>query len=265
MRTTFFTVLTLLLIASTVSIKGGNDNKPLRYVENDAFGFGERLEYDVGYSFVNAGTAVFQVSKKKRVVEGHDCFLVAFTVKSNPDFEFVYKVRNQYLTWIDIDGLFPWQFMQRTRERNFKKDYKAIFDQNAHKAVTTEGTFDVPSFVHDIVSAFYYVRTQDLSGMKRGESIKLKNFFDRETHDLQVKILGREQVTVKAGVFDCVVIEPIIVSGSPFGFKGRLVMWMTDDDRKIPVKVATHIPIGTIDAELKHYQGTRGKVAAKVK
>lgn len=238
---------------------------PLRYIKNEAYGFGERLEYDVGYKFISAGTAVFSVKKDPEFVSGRPCYQVSFVVASHKSLEFIYKVRDSYTTWIDVDGIFPWKFQQITREQNFSKDYYAEFDQVEHKAITTEGTFDVPEFVHDIVSAFYYIRTYDLQSCKKGDMIHLKNFFDRKSHDLTVKILGRQRITVEAGVFNCIVIEPIIASGSPFAFKGRLLMWMSADDRKIPIKVSTQIPIGSIDAVLTGYRGTRGAIEAKVK
>ena len=253
------------MIAAAPAGNANDHLKAMRYVPNKAFGFGERLEYDVHYSFVKAGTAVFYVDKKSHTVSGRPTFKVTFQVKSNPDFAFIYKVQDTYVTWLDIDGIFPWQFIQRTREKNFKKDFKAIFDQHQHKAVTTEGTYDIPPFVHDVVSAFYFVRTQDLSNAKRGERIRLKNFFDRETHDLVVIVKGRERIEVKGGTYDCVVVEPKIEQGSPFGFDGKLELWLSNDERKIPVKVVTHIPIGTIEAELTHYRGTRGSVDARVR
>lgn len=237
----------------------------LRYTKNEAYGFGERLEYDVGYKFISAGTAVFSVAKDPVLVSGRPCYEVSFVVASHKSLEFIYKVRDSYTTWIDVDGIFPWKFEQLTREQNFSKDYRAEFDQVEHKAITTEGTFDVPEFVHDIVSAFYFVRTYDLRSCKKGETIHLKNFFDRKTHDLTVKILGRQRIEVDAGVFNCIVIEPIIESGSPFAIKGRLLMWMSADDRKIPIKVSTQIPVGSIDAVLTGYRGTRGTIEAKVK
>lgn len=237
----------------------------MRYQPNEAFGFGERLEYDVGYKFISAGTAVFQVDKEPQLVNGRPCFKVTFGVASHKSLEFIYKVRDSYVTFIDVDGMFPWRFEQHIRENKYSKDFVATFDQENHKAMTTEGKFDIPPFVHDIVSAFYYMRTIDLSHARKGDEFKLNNFFDREVHSLVVKVLGRQRIEVDAGTFDCVVIEPKIAKGSPFGFDGRLVMWMSNDDRKIPIKVSTQIPIGSIDAELRNYRGTRGPINAKVK
>jgi hypothetical protein len=233
-------------------------------VPNDAFGYGERLEYDVGYKFITAGTASFTIGKDPVMIKGRPCFDVRFEVASLKSLDFVYKVRDRYRTLIDVDGIFPWRFEQIIREGGFSKDFSASFDQVANKAYTTEGTFDVPPFVHDIVSAFYYVRSVDIRSFKKGEVINLKNFFDRESHDLVVRVLGRQRIEVKAGTFNTIAVEPVIKSGSLFKFEGKLILWLSDDDRRIPVKVSTKIPIGTIDAELTGYRGLRGPLTSRI-
>jgi hypothetical protein len=240
------------------------DPTPLRYVKNEAFGFGERLEYSVGYKFITAGYAVFQVGKEPIVTSNRKCYDIRFDVASLASLEFLYKVRDRYRTMVDIDGLFPWRFEQKIREGGFSKDFSATFDQEKNSAVTTEGTFKIPPFVHDVVSALYHVRTYDLSSMKKGDVIHMQNFFDRETHDLQIKILGREQIEVEAGTFKTIVIEPIIKQGGLFKSEGRILIWLSDDDRKIPVRVSSKILIGSVDAELTGYKGLRGPLPSKV-
>ena len=244
----------------------GADNQAiLRYTPNDAFGMGEKLEYSVGYKFIKAGKATFYIGKDPVLVNGRPCFDIRFDVASLSSLDFLYRVRDRYRTLVDIDGIFPWKFEQTIREGGYKKDYKATFDQVGHKAYTTEGAFDVPPFTHDIVSALYLVRAVDIRTFKNGEVVNLKNFFDRESHDLVVRVLGRQQVEVDAGTFHCIVVEPVIKSGSLFTFEGRLLLWLSDDDRRIPVKVSTKIPIGNIDAELTAYQGLRGPLTSKIK
>lgn len=241
----------------------GDNKPPLRYVANEAFGFGERLEYRVGYKFITAGTAVFSVGKDPVHVSGRPTYDIRFDVESLKSLEFIYRVRDRYRTLVDVDGVFPWKFEQSIREGNYARDYAAAFDQIENKAITTDGTFDTSPFVHDIVSAFYYVRTFNLAEMKKGDEIALKNFYDKETHDLRVRILGRQTVTVEAGVFNCVVIEPLVKQGGLFKSEGRILIWLSDDDRKIPVKVSTKILIGSIDAELTGYRGLRGPLTAR--
>ena len=79
----------------------------MRFAVNEAFGLGERLEYDVGYRFIKAGTAVFSVGKEPVNVNGRPCYDIRFDVMSLSSLDFLYKVRDRYRTLVDIDGIFP--------------------------------------------------------------------------------------------------------------------------------------------------------------
>lgn len=235
----------------------------LRVVPNVAFGYGERLTYNVGYKFITAGQAVMQVGEQPTTVSGRPCYNVRFDVRTTSTFDKFFKVRDLYQTYVDVDGIFPWRFEQTVREGNYSRDFSANIDQRAHMAKTTDGSFKTPPFVHDILSAFYYVRALNLKGAKQGQSFLLQNFYGKDAHDLRVRILGREQVKVDAGTFDCIVVEPLVVEGGLFKNEGRIVIYLSDDDRKIPVKVSTKVLIGSIDGELVKYEGTRGPIVAK--
>ena len=59
--------------------------------------------------------------------------------------------------------------------------------------------------------------------------------------------------------------EPLAREGGLFRSEGRLFVWLTDDDRKMPVRVSTKISIGSVDSELLEFGGTNGPVDAKIK
>src|SRR3989339_188549 len=237
----------------------------LRAIPNEAFGFGEKLDYKVGYKFITVGTGYFWIQPKP-VIRGdnYQCYDIRFRVQSLESLRWIYKVDDNYKTVLDVDGIFPWEFEQHVREGNYKKDAKAVFDQVNNTAYTNDKKYKVPSYVHDIVSAFYYVRTQNLSSMKKGHIFYLQNFFEDTTYNLGVKIMGRETIEVEAGKFRCIVIQPLVVQGGLFKTEGNIFIWLTDDERKIPVKVATKIIIGYVGAELIKYSGIRGPVNAKI-
>jgi hypothetical protein len=247
---------------STTALQAQNSGA-LRYIPNGAFGLGETLTYDVGYKFVTAGRGVMKIADKAVTVSGRPCYSISFDVKTTTAFDKVFRVRDHYQTYVDIDGIFPWRFEQQVREGKYSRDFAANIDQRGHTARTTEGAFAVSPYVHDILSAFYYTRTIDIGKMKKGQSFLLKNFYGKKAHDLRVRILGKERVKVAAGTFDCVIVEPLVVEGGLFKNEGRIVIYMTDDDRRIPVKVSTKVLIGSIDSELVSYSGTRGPIAAK--
>jgi len=80
-----------------------------------------------------------------------------------------------------------------------------------------------------------------------------------------VKFLGRQELEVEAGTFNTVVVEPLVKEGGLFKSEGRIVIWLTDDERKIPVRVNTKVLIGSIDVELKEYSGIAGAIKARIK
>ncbi len=255
----------LSIVLVEVYAQSTQSGKEFRYVKNEAFGFGEKLEYKVGYKFITAGTGYFHILPDPIEINGRKCFDIRFQVKSLESLDWLYRVRDQYRTALDVDGIFPWEFEQRVREGNYKRDFKATFDQYNNYAHVKEKKYKTPEYVNDIVSAFFYVRTMDLSTMKKDSTIYLQNFFDDTTHTLAVRIKGKETIEVEAGTFRCVVVEPIVKKGNLFQSDGSIFIWLSDDERKIPVRVATKIPIGFVGAELVKYSGLRGPLKAKIK
>ena len=239
-------------------------NPTLRTIKHAAFAEGERLVFDVGYSFITAGEAVMSIPKTDSVF-GRSAYQVLFTVNSTKTFSWIYKVDDRYETYLDIDGVFPWHYTQKVREGSFSRDFSAWFDQVKNIAYTSNKQYPIPPYVHDAVSAFYFVRTLDYSKSRVGEKIMLQNFFRDTTYNLAVKFLGRQRVGVDAGTFDCIIVEPLMKEGGLFKSEGRVLIWLTDDERKIPVKVSTKVVVGSIDAELREYSGINGPIGAKVR
>lgn len=235
----------------------------LRVVPQKAFDVGERLVFDISYSFITAGEAVFSVAGITTHAN-RECYQVVVTIQSTPTFSWIYKVDDWYETLIDRQGIFPWRFKQRLREGKYKNDFEANFDQLNHVATTEKGSYPIPPYVHDAVSAFFYVRTLDFSKSRPGEKVYLQNFYKDSTYTLAVKFLGYQEVSTSAGKFNTIVVEPMMKEGGLFKSEGRIIIWLTNDERKIPVKVSTRVVIGSIDAELREYSGIRGPITAKI-
>jgi hypothetical protein len=68
---------------------------------------------------------------------------------------------------------------------------------------------------------------------------------------LEVKVLGRQTVKTPAGRFDCLMIEPILKVGGIFKNNGRLVIWLTNDERRMPVLMRSKVAVGSISVVLQ--------------
>ena len=256
----------VMLLVSVIAISTVNAQKKdeFRKHPNNAFREGEKLTFDVKYGFVTAGVASFEIPAIKKI-SGRNAYHVLFEVNTVPTFDAFFKVRDRYETYIDVEGIFPWRFEQHIREGKFSRDFSAFFDQRKGNAKTSGGQFEIPKYVNYIVSAFFYARTLDYSNLKVGDKIPLKNFYKDKVYDLDVVYHGKETIEVEAGKFECLIVEPLVQEGGLFKSEGSIMLWMTNDEAKMPVRVKTKVVVGAIDADLTSYKGVYGKLTSKRK
>ncbi len=221
-----------------------------RPTDNVAFGVGEKLQFDIGYGFINAGSASMEL---KRLVEyeNRPCFQIVTRAQSNSFFSTFYRVDDRVESIMDAVGLYSWRFEKNLREGNFRSDQECEFNQRDHVVYSGRDTVEVPPYVQDPLSVLYYVRTQKL---EVGKSIFVDNYTDGKLYPLEVRVLEKDRITVKAGTFDCVVVEPLLKSVGIFKHEGKLKVWLTDDRLKMPVLMKSKVLVGSITAELTEYK-----------
>jgi hypothetical protein len=227
----------------------GSDSDPL--VARVPWRIGEYFQFSVSWSGINAGSALMQV-QNWQWIDGHRTWRVVSKTESNSFVSKFYKVRDRVETSIDAESLFARRFEKHLREGGYRHDSVVRFDQENRKARYDDGRIlDVPPRVHDVLSAFYYVRTQPLPG---GATITIPAHDNRKSYDLEVHVIRRERIQVGAGAFSCVVVQPVLKSEGIFKSKGEILVWLTDDERRLPVKVTSKVPIGSISVSLMEYR-----------
>ncbi|MBF0432529.1 MAG: DUF3108 domain-containing protein [Fibrobacteria bacterium] len=148
-------------------------------------------------------------------------------------------------------GIYPVHFEKNIHEGSYEAHIRSWFDQDKHKAWLQDTICSISPFTHDILSAFYFIRSQKL---EPGLDFMLNAVSGKKKYELIVLCHKRETITVKAGKFKTIIVEPKVVGVGLFKAKGKLRIWLTDDDRHIPVKMRSKIPVGSITAELVKIQ-----------
>jgi hypothetical protein len=213
------------------------------------FGPGEKLVFSVQYSLVKAGEATLEV-RNLADIDGRPCYRIVSDARTNKFFSGVFKVRDRFESYMDTTSLSSLRYEKHLREGRFKRDELVTFDQVAHTATYKDKVVPIAPRTQDVLSALFYIRTLPL---EVGQAIALANHTDGKNYPLVVKVHGRERVTVEAGTFDCLVVEPILRGPAIFSQKGRLTVWMTDDKYKMPVLMKSKVIIGHVSAVLKEY------------
>jgi len=214
-----------------------------------SFDPGESLQFEVAWQFIVVGYAHMDVAGIVDM-KGRKAYHIYTAAKSSSFFDTFYRVRDTNESWIDKESFCSLKYSSRNDEDNRKKDETIDFDQVNHTFTIIESskTGRIPDWVNDVLSALYYVRTQELVV---GKDIEVDAHSGDLSWPLVVKVHRREKVTVPAGEFDCFVVEPVLRIGAGiFQAKGRLLVWLTADDKKIPVLMSSKIVVGSVQARL---------------
>jgi hypothetical protein len=234
----------------------------LRKLDYKAFKPGEKLEYVMHYGLINAGIAKIEILDEGRKIAGRKVYHVVGIGESTGAFDWFYKVRDRYETYIDADGVFPWLFVRRVDEGGFKfsQDYK--FMQHKNQVDNGKGkTFETPDYTQDMISAVYFARTLDMTKVKPGDIISMETFVDNEVWPAKVRFVGTETISTKAGKFECYKFNPIVQRGRVFKNESDMNVYITKDENKIPVLVEAKVLVGSIKMEITKYEGVANPMA----
>jgi len=241
-------IVKIILITFYISYYGCAQNIHIPFTE------GEKLTYKIQYGPVNAGIANLEVktfnNKYKYLAEG----------KSTGVFNMFFKVRDYYESIVDKVTLQPNRFYRNVNEGNYKKKEQVFFNYDLLRAESTRDTIPLPNNPQDILSIFYYLRSQNLNDIKENEIIPAKAFLDDEFMDSNLIYLGKDTIKTKFGIVPCLKFSPKLETGRVFKEDYSMKIWISDDANKVPVQVKSKILVGSIEMNLSKYSGTIKKI-----
>ncbi len=225
-----------------------------------AFQKGESLKFRISYSnFLSAGFASIDIKDSKK--NGIDAFHVKGVGKTTGVISWFFKVEDDYQTYFSKESLKPYRFIRKINEGGYTKDKEILFNHDQNLATVkdfkknTEKSYPIGNDVHDMLSALYYLRNQDLSKLTPNEEIEMKLFFDEETYVFKLLYLGTEVIKTKFGNVNSLIFKPMVQSGRVFKEKESVTIWVSADKNKIPLRIKASLAVGSLRADLDEFKG----------
>ncbi|HEY8853606.1 MAG TPA: DUF3108 domain-containing protein [Gemmatimonadaceae bacterium] len=214
------------------------------------FGVGERLEYDVKFGSLRVGNAHMEVVALDNL-RGRPSWHTAFWVQGG---NFLYRVNDVYESWMDAESLSSLRFVQELEEggKDIERRFeiypeRAVFVQTSKKPPTEERSVSQPL---DDGSFLYFVRTIPLVV---GQTYDFNRYFRPDRNPVRIRVLRKERISVPAGSFDAIVIQPVIKTKGIFSENGHAEIWLSDDDRHIMLQLKSKLSFGSLNLYLKSY------------
>ncbi|PYV24460.1 MAG: hypothetical protein DMG24_11420 [Acidobacteria bacterium] len=241
--------LAALVLAGYQSGRAGPDSEP--------FSPGETLTYDLSWQIFPAGELVATLTRSGQGAK--DAYEVKATAQSKGFVSLLYTVQDEFRSVFDPHTLCSQSLSKKVNEGRRHKNTQIVFDSARKLAILDERDLATqgappkhaenaaPACVEDVISAFYFIRRQPL---RVGEQIRLPINDGSRTADVRVEVQALEKIRTPLGTQTAFRVEPTVFGGL-LKRKGRMLMWFSDDQQHLPLRVKAIISVGTITADLK--------------
>jgi len=254
-KTIYLRTFSLLIFISKANCQ------ELRKVNQEAFVPGEQLKFRVHYGFMDAGEATLTVSPTLKTVFGKSCYQVIGEGKSVGAFDWFFKVRDRYESYIDKDAMLPWYFVRDVREGGYKVNQKVKFDHVNGLATSEKKAVKTPKHVQDLLSAFYFARTIDFSRAAPGDTFVIQTYLDDAIFPMMLKYTGKVILSTDKGKVRCMKFKPYVMEGRVFKEQESMTIWISDDKNRLPVRAEANLMVGSIKMDLLEYTGVAHPLA----
>jgi hypothetical protein len=211
------------------------------------FPLNEQLNYQVfvGPSTTALGTANFQVRGRARYFERNGIFFTVTAQTTNAAAR-VFVAKDQIDSYVDPRGLLPYRTVLNFVEGKRRLNQTLTLNQETGVVTTDGGTrIEVPVGTHDYLSFFYALRTFNLAvGKRNGIPVLVEN----KPKTVYVTATKREQIGLGMRVVPAIALT--ITTDDPQPDKYQLRLWVSDDRRRLPLRLSANTQLGALRADL---------------
>ncbi len=237
---------------------------PSRRPAVDPLWVGEKMVHEVTYFGVPAGDFESEISDYK-AVDGRKVYHIRGRAQSSKVFALFYRLDDFVETFLDYEGLFSHRFHILLDETKQKRDSLEIYDSIKKQTFywnrwdrpgrpfeETKQFEEMPAFPQDSYSALYYTRTLD---MPTGKTFTFPVVSEGRNWEAVVTVVRRENIsTILGGSTPAIVLKPEMKYQGILKKQGDSFMWLSDDSRKILLRLEAKVKIGTVVATLKKFE-----------
>jgi hypothetical protein len=208
---------------------------------------GEELRYRISFGLLDAGEATLRAEGPVNH-GGRTCWRLSAEVVTGPVVSSLYKVRDRLESLADTTDLRCWRSRVSIQEGGYHERIETDFDQEAGFATDQRGRqVAVPAGCHDVLAAWFHARTLALAV---DDTVALPVLAGHKVGWLRIVVDGRETVETTVGRRACLLTTASLGGLAPARLGREIRIWVTDDDRRLPVRIEIAAPVGNFVATL---------------
>ncbi len=224
------------------------------------FKCGEKVSYKVYYNlawvWVEAASVSFSVVDS--IYQNKKSIFFSSNGQSISSYDWIFKVRDHFSSFSNPKDLSPYKYIRDSKEGSHLVNNKYLFSKETQQIFSyikdsekpsVNDTLSYKNSIFDILSATYYLRTVDFRNKEIGDTILVNTVMDNELIKIKVIYIGEELIEHRNGKkYLCYKFKTKGVDGSIFDEDSELIVWVSHDKNKIPIKIESEILVGSVKA-----------------
>lgn len=242
-------------------------------VKNSAFQAGEKavytVYYKIGFVWIPAGEVTFSVEEDENYYH-----LKAYGRTYN-SYDRIFRVRDTYESKVDKKTLLPVKATRDINQGSYSKTSEMTFDYEKRRVKAFHGRsadrmqtdyVDMDRCLRDVLSIVYYTRNLDVSRLRPRDVVELNVGYDERVYDIGMRFLKREQnyrIRRAGGSFDLLKFSPAVIAGGVFNEGDEMIVWVSDDENRIPIQIESPLRVGSVRVVLDRYENLKHPFTSK--
>ncbi|HEX8651937.1 MAG TPA: DUF3108 domain-containing protein [Pyrinomonadaceae bacterium] len=211
------------------------------------FSAGEQLNFNVflGTNTQVLGTVSYQIRPRAQYF-GHDGILFTVKARTTNAAQKIFYADDQINSYVDPSTLLPFRTELALREGTRRLNQTLTLDQDRGSATTEKGArIEIPVGTHDVISVLYALRSFNLAPPKRNAvSLLVEN----RPRTFFITALKREVISL--GTQKISAVQLSLTTDDQQGDKYSLRLWVSEDRRRLPLRITATTPLGPLRADL---------------
>ena len=254
---------------------------PVRTVAEEELVYqaGEKMTFTMHYEWgtidSDIGTATVELDTLR--FNGYKAFHCSVYGKTTRLFDLIFKVREDFDSWFTCDGLRPLKFTRDTHEGRYVARNTYIYNwessephivADVYSSSRGQRNLELPltPCTYDLPSLFFLARNMDIDNIVPEKKYPMTFAIDDDVYHVYFILYGRETVKVKGlGTVRTIKFAARLIAGEVFNGDEDMMIWVSDDENRIPVKFEAPILVGTASGRLKSYEGLKYPFSSLIK
>ena len=213
-----------------------NDTSINHFIINKKFKF--KLEFEK----LSAGNAFISINEK--LLDNKKILDLTSKIKTNRFFDFFYKIRDEIYIDMNIEDFSLLRVINKIREGKYKKDYDSIVNINSMEVITNGIKHNITDKIFSPLSIIFSLRNKQLN---INDVYNYSTYSSGKIKNINISVIGYENINTPFGIYESIVLSPKSSDGkSAIKNKGDMKIWLTNDEKRLPIKIEVKLKHGSI-------------------